>query len=63
MKGNKKIFLSGDSIVLATGFMSSNDMKKELEGKVPLISVGDCQQPGNIREAIQDGFLTAYSLV
>jgi len=50
-------FVEGDTVVLAVGMKPNNEIVKELEGKVKeLYAIGDCTQPGQIREAIAAGF-------
>jgi NADPH-dependent 2,4-dienoyl-CoA reductase/sulfur reductase-like enzyme len=48
--------IEADTLVLATGAVPENKLAKELQDKsVELHVIGDCQQPRNILEAINDG--------
>lgn len=61
-EGEKKT-IAADNIVLAAGSTPNNKLYRELEGKVPEVHlVGDCAEPRTIRDAIADGFRTAYQL-
>ena len=55
--------ITADNIILAAGSTPNNKLYQELEGKVPEIYLaGDCAEPRTIRDAIADGFRTAYQL-
>lgn len=50
------IFLIADTVVLAVGARADNRLARELEGVVSeLYSIGDCAQPRNARDAINEG--------
>ncbi len=50
------IFLPADTVVLAVGAKAENRLVEELNGVVSeLYSIGDCVQPRDAREAINDG--------
>ena len=62
-KGGNRTLHKADTVVLALGVTSSNGLAEELEGRVEEIyTIGDARQPRSIREAISEGFMTAYSL-
>ena len=62
-KAWNKTFLKADNVVLALGLKSSNDLANELHGKVKeVFTIGDAKLPRRIREAISEGFVTAYHL-
>ncbi|MBT9143259.1 MAG: Cinnamate reductase [Dehalococcoidia bacterium] len=53
----KEEFIEADSIIIAVGAKSENNLETELRGVIPLLySVGDCKTPGNILDAIHEGF-------
>jgi len=61
--GGESEFFEGDSVVLAVGLASSNELAQKLEGKVPAIySIGDCAEVRKIAEAIEDGFRVAREI-
>lgn len=48
--------IQADTLVLATGAVPENKLAKELQNKsIELHVIGDCQEPRNILEAINDG--------
>jgi len=54
----KAEWLTAETIVLALGSRSDQDLLKDLEGRASeLISVGDCVEPRKAKEAIHEGFL------
>jgi len=53
-EGEQKL-IAGDTIVLAAGMKSNNNLKEKLQGKVPeLYEVGDCVTPRHIIDAVDD---------
>jgi pyruvate/2-oxoglutarate dehydrogenase complex dihydrolipoamide dehydrogenase (E3) component len=49
--------LGADTIVLAVGTEPNNDLEAKLPaGRWKILSIGDCRTPGNIKEAIHQGF-------
>jgi len=55
--------IEADTIVLATGAKPDNSLLEELKGKVPSIyTIGDCVKPRKIRDAIDEGFMTALEI-
>ena len=56
-------FFEADSVVIAMGMKSGNQLAKELEGRVSsLYQIGDCTQPGKVREAVASGFLAGLQV-
>ena len=52
----KRLTLEADTIVLAAGAITNDQLAKAIEGKVGEIHLaGDCVQPGRILDAIHDG--------
>lgn len=63
MKAGISQFLTGDTVVLAKGLEADNKSIKELTRKIDTIySIGDCAQPGKIKEAIESGFLLGFKV-
>lgn len=61
--GRYREFFEADSVVIAAGMKAVDKLTKELEGKVSsLYQVGDCTQPGKVREAIVSGFQAALQI-
>jgi len=53
-EGEQKL-IAGDTIVLAAGMKSNNNLKEKLQGKVPeLYEVGDCVTPRHIIDAVEE---------
>jgi pyruvate/2-oxoglutarate dehydrogenase complex dihydrolipoamide dehydrogenase (E3) component len=56
--------LRADSIVLAVGTEPNNDLQAKLPaGRWKLMTLGDCRTPGNIKEAIHQGFWETYKVL
>ncbi|MFC1912677.1 FAD-dependent oxidoreductase [Chloroflexota bacterium] len=56
-KGNKARSLEIESVVLATGSIPNSDLYKEIKSIVPKVyQCGDCIEPRQIWEAIDEGF-------
>jgi 2,4-dienoyl-CoA reductase-like NADH-dependent reductase (Old Yellow Enzyme family)/thioredoxin reductase len=54
-------WISADSVVLAVGYHSDNELEAQLEGgSQQVYPIGDCVRTGNIREAIRQGFWVVY---
>jgi len=50
-------FFEADSVVIAVGMKPVDKIAKDLKGKVAsLYKVGDCAEPGKVKEAISSGF-------
>lgn len=60
--GPSDVFFEADSVVLAVGTKADNRLGKELEGKIPVYSVGDCSQPGKIKDAVSCAFVAAKDI-
>jgi len=57
-KNGKQQIVQADTVIIATGSNANRKLTEELERIVPeLYSVGDCQKPGKIIEAIHEGFM------
>lgn len=54
--------LEADTIVMAIGSKSNNELEKQLNTKIPIYSVGDCVKPSNIIEAVSEGAKVAYNI-
>lgn len=62
-KSGNRIVQKAETVVLALGMTKSTELAEELEGRVEEIyTIGDARQPRKIREAISEGFITAYNL-
>ena len=56
-------FLPADSIVIAAGSKSENNLVREIESLVPEIyTVGDAKEPRNALDAIREGFLVGLKI-
>ncbi len=56
-------FFEGDTVVLAVGLKSNNELFHQLQGKVAsLYSIGDCLEPHRVAEAIESGFRAARQI-
>lgn len=50
-----------DSVVLAIGYEPDRELEAKLQkGGCKVITIGDCRTPGNIKEAVHQGFQAAY---
>ena len=59
----KKEEIPADSIILAVGYRSDNELYQALEGKIPEVyCIGDAASPQRIREAINDGYRAGLSV-
>lgn len=59
----QKETIQADTVILAVGYRTNDDLFKALEGKVPEVyCIGDSSQPQRIMEAINDGYRTGLSL-
>ncbi len=59
-KGKYHEFFEADTVVVAVGMKAVDALARALEGRGPeIIRVGDCVRPGDIRHAIEDGFMAA----
>ena len=57
-------FFEADTVVVAVGVASEKQLAEELEKKKigPVHVIGDCARPRRIADAIEEGFLTAWSI-
>ena len=54
---DKIIRFDAESVIIATGYRSNDEMAKQLAGKITeLYVIGDCSQPRKVHDAIQEGF-------
>jgi pyruvate/2-oxoglutarate dehydrogenase complex dihydrolipoamide dehydrogenase (E3) component len=62
-KMGKREMINADTIVLAVGCHSNNELSQALKGKIPEVHVvGDLVKPRHILEAIGEGFRVALNL-
>ncbi|MFC2058544.1 FAD-dependent oxidoreductase [Chloroflexota bacterium] len=62
-RDGKVNFFEADTVILACGMVSKQELAQELAGKVKeLHIIGDSAQPGKIAQATESGFRTAYAL-
>ena len=63
-KQGAKSEITGDSVVLAVGFLPNKGLFEELEKlpNVEVCAVGDCVEPRKIHDAIHEGFFASYRL-
>lgn len=62
-KTSKEVNLKADTVVLALGAESRDELSKKLFGKVKeLYIIGDAKKPGMIRDAVSEGFAVAYDI-
>jgi len=55
INGNKQV-IEADTVVLAVGYRSNNELGEKLRGEIPEVyTIGDCVKPGKIMEAIHGG--------
>ena len=55
--------LVGDSVILAVGMQSTADtVKSMLNCAIDVVSVGDCIQPGTVREASRTAYYAALDI-
>jgi 2,4-dienoyl-CoA reductase-like NADH-dependent reductase (Old Yellow Enzyme family)/thioredoxin reductase len=55
--------IAADTVVLAVGARPNTELLSAIEAKVPQVfRVGDCNEPGGIKEAVDDGYRIGLSL-
>ena len=55
--------IEADSVVLATGLQSREDVYARFEGLAPRVfKVGDCVKPGKIYDAFRDAWHAVFSI-
>lgn len=62
-KESRRIRLKADTIVFALGAKAKDELAMGLKGRVKeLYIIGDAKQPRRIRDAISEGYITAYEI-
>lgn len=62
IEGREEI-LPADTVVMATGVKSVNDLKERLEGQgIEILILGDAGKPGKIGDAVKEGFEAALGI-
>ncbi|MEE9491507.1 MAG: FAD-dependent oxidoreductase [Dehalococcoidia bacterium] len=62
INGNKQV-IEADTVALAIGFGSNNELGEKLRGEIPEVyTSGDCVKPGKIQEAIHGGSRVARQI-
>ena len=62
-KGEEEELLPADTVILATGSKSVNNLSGEVGDLVPEVyTIGDAVQPRNALEAVKEGFLTGLKI-
>lgn len=61
-KDGQNLTIPCDTVVLTMGLKSENHLVKELEGKIPVYAIGDCQEPRKIADAVLEARRTVLSL-
>jgi len=62
INGNKQV-IEADTVVIAVGFTSNNELGEKLRGEIPEVyTIGDCVKLGKIWEAIHGGSRVARQL-
>jgi 2-enoate reductase len=61
-KDGQNLIIACDTVVLAMGLKSENELVKELEGKIPVYAIGDCKLPRKIADAVLEARKTVLSL-
>ncbi len=55
--------IPADTVILAVGAVSVNDLTPEIKGKgINIITLGDAKEPRKINDAVREGFETAMSV-
>lgn len=63
-RGGRELSITVDTIILATGYSSNNDLSVHLmeHANLEVYPIGDGKRPGKIFDAIHDGYLTAMRI-
>lgn len=61
-RGSQSLFFPANTVVLAVGMKPNQELRRQLEGKVPLYSIGDSVEPRRITQAMQEAFEVASQL-
>ena len=59
---SRKVRVKADTVVFAVGARARDQLAKDLKGKIDLRIIGDAKQPRRIRDAISEGYVTAYEI-
>jgi 2,4-dienoyl-CoA reductase-like NADH-dependent reductase (Old Yellow Enzyme family)/thioredoxin reductase len=60
---SREVKLAADTIIFAIGARSKNKLAGDLKGKMKEVYViGDAKQPRRIRDAVSEGYITAYDI-
>jgi 2,4-dienoyl-CoA reductase (NADPH2) len=65
IKNGQESLLPADTVVIATGVKPNRELAeqlKQLRGKIQNIVVGDCKEPRNIIDAIEEGRMAALQV-
>lgn len=54
--------ISADTVIIAAGFKSSDELFKELEGEIEIYNIGDSKNVANIKNAVWDAYEVARSI-
>jgi NADPH-dependent 2,4-dienoyl-CoA reductase/sulfur reductase-like enzyme len=61
--GEERVLEDIDTVVMATGYRSDNQLFKALKGQVKEIyAIGDCKLPRRSLDAIHEGYMTAFNI-
>ena len=62
-KDGEKLSIDADTVVIAVGSCSNDELFWELEGKLPeLYMIGDCCEPSRILEAVREATYLAHKI-
>jgi len=61
-RGQTSGWIPCDHVVLEEAPVPDRSLLEELQGKMETIAVGDCLAPGDIYQAIHDGFRAGYRI-
>jgi 2,4-dienoyl-CoA reductase-like NADH-dependent reductase (Old Yellow Enzyme family)/thioredoxin reductase len=62
VQGKTSRFIPCRQVVLDEPPLPRTSLLKELQGKMKIMSVGDCLEPGDLYKAIHEGFLAGYRI-
>ena len=56
-------FFEADTVILALGMISIDDVATNIEGKIPAVfKIGDADKPAGFTEAIESGFKIGFQI-
>ena len=62
-KDGQEHFINADTVIIAVGYSSNNELQKQLEGKfAETYFIGDCVRVRTALEAIHEGFEVALKI-